>query len=118
MNATVPNQALQMPRALWVPVVTLAGAGVVQIGFGLNGMMPLVVAGGLAFVLAAGLASRQRWAHVMTLASCVITLLAALAVGEWLGAALIAVFNAVMAVPLVTHRGWYWDRESLPEWLT
>ena len=117
MNATVPNRALQMPGILWVAVVALGGFGLVQLGFGVTGMPTLALAGGLAILLAVGLSCRQRWAHVMTLVACLITPIAALIVGEFWGAGLIALFNAVVAVPLVMTNDWFWKRESLPEWL-
>ncbi len=122
MNATLQMTTHEtvrkgVPSAVWVASVALGVVGVTQVLLAFWMGMPLAIAGVLALILAIGVFHRQRWAHAMTLAVCVLTIPVLIAQGEPAGALAVTAFNAVIWVPLLIAWKWFWKRDHLPEWL-
>ncbi len=117
MNATLQMTTPKVPSAVWVASIALGVIGVTQLLLAFWMGAPLAIAGVLALILAFGVFSRQRWAHAMTLAVCVLTIPVLIAQGEVAGAVLVTLFNAVVWAPLLVAWNWFWKRDRLPEWL-
>lgn len=117
MNATLPLVRSPVPGTVWLAAGALSVLAVLQIAMGVTGAPAMLLAAVLGMLLVWGLLTRQRWAHAITLTMCVLSLIVLLVQGEPGLALLVTAINAVVWLPLLVARGWFWNRESPPAWL-